>query len=268
MNYHVWRQRFIAKVQSQQRLIFDKGKALSTAIDKRKPLMGDRIRVLNYDSKTYAFLITEVRRLYREAKQKIMATALDLLKGSKVQLSSLESVRAFREKLEAYKTTLNSYHIQEEEFSPNGPLYRAIIDKKFTQPDIRRYRDKHRRKGWPGSVEGISKWLDYHQSILEYSRQRLKTSTTFPKDKLCAHKQMKYSYPMTTINVCMGFKKIVMYVGNKGAGNQVKSHNYVLHDHEDITLDVIHHTLGNGRKTRRRLEKNGDCECKCRTMLE
>jgi hypothetical protein len=63
MNYHVWRRRFIATVQSQQRIVSDKGKALSTAIDKRKRLMGDMIRVLNYDSQTYAFLIAEVRRL-------------------------------------------------------------------------------------------------------------------------------------------------------------------------------------------------------------
>jgi hypothetical protein len=32
MNYHVWRQRFIATVHSQRRLISDKAKALSTAI--------------------------------------------------------------------------------------------------------------------------------------------------------------------------------------------------------------------------------------------
>jgi hypothetical protein len=63
MNYHVWRRRFIATVQSQQRIVSDKGKALSTAIDKRKRLIGDMIRVLNYDSQTYAFLIAEVRRL-------------------------------------------------------------------------------------------------------------------------------------------------------------------------------------------------------------
>jgi hypothetical protein len=84
MNYRVWRRRFIATVHSQQRLISDKGKALSTAIDKRKRSMGDRILVLNYNSQTYAFLIAEVRRLYRGAKQKIVTTALDLFEGSKV----------------------------------------------------------------------------------------------------------------------------------------------------------------------------------------
>jgi hypothetical protein len=57
---------------------------------------GDRILVLNYDSQTYAFLIGEVRNLYIGAKQKIATTALDLFDGSKLQLSSLESVRAFR----------------------------------------------------------------------------------------------------------------------------------------------------------------------------
>jgi hypothetical protein len=36
MNYHVWKRRFIARVHSQRRLISDKGKVLSNAIDKRK----------------------------------------------------------------------------------------------------------------------------------------------------------------------------------------------------------------------------------------
>jgi hypothetical protein len=43
LNYHVWRRRFIATVHSQRRLVSDKAKALSTAIDKRKRLTGDRI---------------------------------------------------------------------------------------------------------------------------------------------------------------------------------------------------------------------------------
>jgi hypothetical protein len=68
MKYHVWRQRFKDTVHSQRRLISDKAKALSTAIDKRKRLIGDRILGLNYDPQKYAFLITEVGRLYRGAK--------------------------------------------------------------------------------------------------------------------------------------------------------------------------------------------------------
>jgi hypothetical protein len=134
MNYHVWRRRIIATVHCQQRLISDKGKDLSTAIDKSKWLMGDRILVLNYDSQTNAFLKAEVRRLYRVAKQKIATTALDLFKGSKIQLLSLESVRAFRDKLEAYRTTLDTYRIEEAEFTPNGQLYGEIKDRKFAQP--------------------------------------------------------------------------------------------------------------------------------------
>jgi hypothetical protein len=139
MNYHVCRRRFITTAHSQRRLLSDKGKTLSTAIDKRKQSMGDRIRVLNYDSQTYTFPIAEERRLYREANQKIMTTALDLLEGLKVQVSSLELVRAFREKFEEYKTTLDTYRVEEEEFAPNGELYRSIEDKKFTQPVIRRF---------------------------------------------------------------------------------------------------------------------------------
>jgi hypothetical protein len=117
MNYHVWRRRFIATVHSQQRLISDKAKALSTAIDKKKQLMGHRILCLHYDPPTYAFLIAELGRLYRGANQEIAITALDLFKGSKIQLSSLVSVTAFRVKLEAYRATLDTYRITEAEFA-------------------------------------------------------------------------------------------------------------------------------------------------------
>jgi hypothetical protein len=80
----------------------------------------DKVLVLNNDSQKYAFLIEEVGRLYRGAKQKIATAAWDFFEGSKIQLSSLESVRVFRIKLEAYRTTLDTYHIEEEEFAPNG----------------------------------------------------------------------------------------------------------------------------------------------------
>jgi hypothetical protein len=59
------------------------------------------IRGLHYDPTTYAILIAELERLYGGADQEIAATALDLFKGAKVQLASLESVRAVRVKLQA-----------------------------------------------------------------------------------------------------------------------------------------------------------------------
>jgi hypothetical protein len=147
MNYHIWKQRFIAMVNSQQRLIYDKGKALSTAIDKRKRLMRYKVLVLNNDSQKYAFLIAEVGRFYSGAKQKIATAALDLLEGSKIQLSSFESVRVFIVKLKAYRTTLDTYRIEAEEFAPNGQCNREIKDRKFTQPDLVRFLNKRSSKG-------------------------------------------------------------------------------------------------------------------------
>jgi hypothetical protein len=67
---------------------------------------------------------------------------------------------------------------------------------------------------------------------------------------------------MSTANVYRVFKTVVRCIGNKGAVNQVKSDNYVFHDHEDTRLEAIHHTLKNDRKSRRRLGKNEDCYCK------
>jgi hypothetical protein len=193
MKYHVWRQRFIATVHSQRRLISDKAKALSTAIDKRKQLMGNRILGRHYDPQTYAFLMAEVGRLYRGAYQEIATKALDLFKGSKIQLSSLKSVRTFRVKLEAYRATLDTYRIREAVFGPNGQLYKEIQERKFTQPDLMRFHDRRSSKGWPEGMEGILEWLDHHQSILEYSQQGSKTSTLFPKDQLRAHDQVDFS---------------------------------------------------------------------------
>jgi hypothetical protein len=45
---------------------------------------------------------------------------------------------------------------------------------------------------------------------------------------------------MSTANVHMVFKTVVRGKGNKGAVNQVKSDNYVFHDHEDTMLEAIH----------------------------
>jgi hypothetical protein len=89
-------ERSIATVHSQRRLISNKANALSTDINKKKPLTGNIILGLHYDPQTYTFLMAEVGRLYRGVNQEISTTALDLFKGSKIQLSSLESVRTFR----------------------------------------------------------------------------------------------------------------------------------------------------------------------------
>jgi hypothetical protein len=69
---------------------------LSTDIVKKKRLTDDKILGLHYDPQSYGFLMADVGRLYREANQEISTTALNLFKGSKIQLSSLESVRTFR----------------------------------------------------------------------------------------------------------------------------------------------------------------------------
>jgi hypothetical protein len=230
-------------------------------------LRGDRILGLHYDPQTYAFLITEVGRLYRGANQEKATTALDLFKGSKIQLSSLKSVGTFRVKLEAYRATLDTYRIREAEFAPNGQLYREIKEIKFIQPDLMCFHDRRSNKGWPDRTEGILEWLDHHQSILEYLQQGLKTSTPFPKDQLCAHNQVDFSYPMSTANVHIAFRTVEDYdvrcTGNKGAVHQVKSdNNYVFHVHEDPTLEVIHHMLKSGRKSGRKFKRNEDCKWK------
>jgi hypothetical protein len=114
--------------------------------------MGDRILGLNYDPHTYAFRIAEVGRLYRGAKQKIESASLDLFKGSKVQLLSLESVRIFRVNCEGYRAALDTYRIGEAEFALNGQLYREIKDRKLTQPDLARFHNTRSSKGWHDST--------------------------------------------------------------------------------------------------------------------
>jgi hypothetical protein len=120
MNYPVWRRIFIATVHSQRMLTSDKALALSTALDKKVDLLGNMIRGLHYDPMTYAILIAELERLYGGADQETATTALDLFKGAKVQLVSLDSLRAFRVKIQAYCATLDTYHKREAEFAPNS----------------------------------------------------------------------------------------------------------------------------------------------------
>jgi hypothetical protein len=63
MNYPVWRQRFIATVNSQRMLISDKALALSTTLDKKVDFLGNMIQGLHYDPTTYTILIAELERL-------------------------------------------------------------------------------------------------------------------------------------------------------------------------------------------------------------
>jgi hypothetical protein len=55
--------------------------------------------------------------------QEIASTAAELFKGQKLQLTLLESVRAFRVKLASYGVILDTYGKREAEFSPNLQLY-------------------------------------------------------------------------------------------------------------------------------------------------
>jgi hypothetical protein len=93
--FPVWRRRFLATVHSSRMLILDKALALSMALDKKNETLALMIRGLHYD----AGIIAELERLWGGPDQEIATTAADMFKGSKVQLTSLESVRAFRVKL-------------------------------------------------------------------------------------------------------------------------------------------------------------------------
>jgi hypothetical protein len=156
---------------------------------------------------------------------------------------------------------LDTYRIEEAEFAPNGQLYREIKGRKFTQPDLMRFHDRRSSKGWPDSTKRILEWLDHHQSILEYLQQGSKTSTPFPKDQLHDNEQEDFSFLMSAANVHIAFRMVVRNIGNKDAVNQVKSDdNYIFHDHEDTTLEEIHHMLKSGSKSGRKFKKNEACD--------
>jgi hypothetical protein len=124
INFPVWRRRFLAMVHSSRMLILDKALALSMALDKKNETLASMIRGSHYNPITYAGIIAELERLWGGLDQEIATTAADLFKGSKVQLTSLESVRAFRVKLVSYRSTLETYGKRKAEFSPNSQLYR------------------------------------------------------------------------------------------------------------------------------------------------
>jgi hypothetical protein len=90
-------------------LISDKALALSTVLDRKNETLGAMIGGLHYDPTTYKGLIAELERRYGGSDHEIAATANELFKGQRVQLTSLESVRAFRVKLAAYRSTLETY---------------------------------------------------------------------------------------------------------------------------------------------------------------
>jgi hypothetical protein len=82
MNYHVWRQRFIATAHSQRRLISDKAKALSNAIDKKERLTADRI-LRTFRVKLEAYRATLDTYRIREAEFMPTGQLYREIKGSK-----------------------------------------------------------------------------------------------------------------------------------------------------------------------------------------
>jgi hypothetical protein len=168
----------------QRMLISDKALALATSLDKKVEMLEQMVRGLHYDAPTYAGLIAELERLFGGADQEIATTVADILRGPRIQLNSLDSVRGFRVKLASYRATLETYGKTEAEFSPQSQLYRELQDRKFTQQDLLRFHDRRSDKGWPESADGILSWLDHHQSILESAQQATKTPTMFSKDQL------------------------------------------------------------------------------------
>jgi hypothetical protein len=155
INFPVWRRRFWATVHSSRMLILDKALALSMALDKKNDTLASMIRGLHYDPITYAGITAELERFWGGLDQEIATTAADLFKGSKVQLTSLESVRAFRVKSASYRSTLETYGKREAEFSPISQLYREIQDRKFTIQDLICFHERRSDKGWPDSADGI-----------------------------------------------------------------------------------------------------------------
>jgi hypothetical protein len=88
--------------------ISDKALALSTALDKKFETLMTMARGLHFNARTYTNLIAELERQFGGTEQEIASTATDLFKGGKVQLASLDSVRAFRVKLASYSATLET----------------------------------------------------------------------------------------------------------------------------------------------------------------
>jgi hypothetical protein len=103
---------------------------------------------------------------------------VDLFKGPKVSLTPLDSVRTFRVKLAAYRTTLETHWQWAAEFAPNSYLYREIIFSKFTQTDLIHFQEQKATKMWPTSPDGLLAWLDLRQSALEATDIGVRAKTT------------------------------------------------------------------------------------------
>jgi hypothetical protein len=247
--YPVWRRRFIATVHAQRMLISDKALALSTPFDSKNETLGPLIRSLHYDPPTYVKLISELERLFGGADQEIAYTANELYKGQKVQLTLLESVRAFRVKLSAYGTTLETYGEREAELSPNSQLYREIKDRKFTILDMIKFHEGRSDEDWEDSAEVILSWLNYHQSILEESQASTKVLPKFPEDLL---NTAFLDTDRHSIN-CMSNKA--------AAAHQVAlDEEYVFLVEEDTPQRVIHHMLQISQQSERNHVKVTPCD--------
>jgi hypothetical protein len=84
LSYAAWRRRFWAMVHSQRMLVADKAVTLLAALDKKQDILAQIVSGLNYDARTYAVLIRELKRLFRGAEAEISLALVDLFKGPKV----------------------------------------------------------------------------------------------------------------------------------------------------------------------------------------
>jgi hypothetical protein len=144
----------------------------------KQDILAQIVRGLNYDERTNAVLIRELERLFGGAEAEISLASVDLFKGPKVLLTSLDSVRTFRVKLAAYRTTLETHWQRATEFAPNSHLYREIIFSKFTQTDLIHFQEQKATKMRPTSPDGFLAWLDLRQSALEATDIGVRAKTT------------------------------------------------------------------------------------------
>jgi hypothetical protein len=177
LQYAAWRRRFFAIVHTKRMIVSEKALALSTALDTKVEILKNVVRRLNYDARTYAVVIRELERLYGGAKAEISLSSTELIKGPKVMISSLDSVRTFRVKLSAYSTTLDTHGQRQTEFALNSNLYREIMHSWFNQPDLVHFHEQRVAKGWPASPEGMLTWLDMRQTVLEAAEIGIRAKT-------------------------------------------------------------------------------------------
>lgn len=202
-DFEAWRARNKVSIMQQRMPVEQKAYALMQTIDYRNdPQLASYCRAMRYDCMSFRRFLFVLERNYGGEELDLTEGYNSVTTGKFVNLRSLSDLKMYLSVCHSYKTLLISYGRLQLDWTPSGPLFRAMVNNKISPEDINLFtkhcKDHNVQKG----PESLIQWLDYLLQILEESA----TSThkgTGVSDAAASHttqQSITKSSVLTTVN--------------------------------------------------------------------